>query len=310
LDQPYLKIIERKQIIDYEIKNYQLVKLIVKEFIYQGHDLIERVKVIQPSLVFEYIKDEQEYQLIGEYPYDLDYIPIVFYPVNTINPFTHELPLLEIAEENRTHYQIGSDYRECLHYKSLPLFVRSGLVEVGGDAASLTPLELTPYSVADVPLQGDIKVVETTGDAIGLNKEELRSIEQGIMEKTLNFMGDNTNMTATEASFRANQQKASYEVYINQKMSAIQEIFAIWLDWENMTLDGEAIAMDTSFLESLSPDFIRELKELVTLNYLDLETFWVILNSAGALPKNVNIMDIINRIQSRYQTDLTNDEQR
>lgn len=307
---PFLKIIERRQIIDYEIDDNKLTKLVIKEMVYQGHELVEKIKVIEPSLMKEYIKNKSEYDFLEEYPYDLSYIPIVFYPINTINPFKEGLPLLEVAEDNRTHYQIASDYRESLHYKSLPLFVRIGLIEIGGDQVGLTPLELTPHSVADVPLQGDIKVVETTGQAINLNKDALKEIEQEIMEKTLNFLGDNTNMTATEANFRANQQKASYEIYINQKMSAIQEIFVIWFEWENMILEEDAISMDTSFLETLSPEFIRELKEMVTLNYLDLETFWQILKSAGALPKNINIMDVIARVRGQSQLDLIENGQR
>ena len=310
---PYLQIIKRSQITDYQIANLSngehfLIKLVYKETVYEEGQEIEQFVEILIGEVNIYRRDDSDkkkYELFENKKYDLSYIPIVFYPINNADPFEQEFPLLEIAEDNKVHYQIYSDYRESLHYQSLPVFVRIGLIRNAGDAEGLSPVTISPYAVVDLPENGDLKIVETSGVAINLNKEELKEIEASILSKSLAFLDRSSPMTATEATLRSVQFKASFDVFADQKSSAITEIFKIWADWRGTQLEGQGITINDSIFKLTSPELIREFKDLLSQGFLDLETFWKLLDYWGTLPKGINIEEVLEKVIGKIREDQT-----
>ncbi len=303
---PYLQVIKRSQIIDFDstrLPNGQMVltKLVYEEEIYKNKKKSKRyieILISRVNIYEEQDNDDKKTQikLIEENEYDLDYIPIIFYPVNNFSPWELEPPFLDIAEDNRTHYQLYSDYREALHYHSLPLFARIGVLQAGQDPSSLAPLMISPYTVLDLPENGDCKVIETTGSAINLNKEGFKDIEQSVISKALNFIDSGSNMTATEANLRAIQFQANFDVYANQKTSAIFEIFNIFADWMGQSQEGQGIIINDAVFKLTSPELLRLFKELMTEGLLDVETFWKLLDYWGTLPRGIDVTEILEKV--------------
>ncbi|MDJ0730668.1 MAG: DUF4055 domain-containing protein [Crocosphaera sp.] len=309
----YLQIIKRSQIINFDstrLNNGQkiLTRLVYEEEIYREGKKVKRyIEILRSAVnIYEETKDKSaktKIELIEENAYDLPYIPIVFYPVNNVNPWENDFPFLDIAEDNRTHYQIYSDYRESLHYHSLPIFARIGVLEPGQDPSSLNPLIISPYAVLDLPSGGDCKVVETSGTAINLNKESLKDIENDVISKALNFIDNSNAMTATEASLRSIQFKANFDVYAAQKTSAISEIFNIVADWSGQEQQNQGIMLNDAIFKLTSPDLIRQFKELMSEGFLDIETFWKLLDYWGTLPKGIDVTEIIKKVNGTIRQD-------
>ncbi len=84
-------------------------------------------------------------------------------------------PLLDLAYLNIAHYQQYSDYAYSMHKTSLPIIVRIGFV-VDGETPG--KVEIGPNSLIDIPNpDGDLKVVEHTGTALGSSKQALDDLK-------------------------------------------------------------------------------------------------------------------------------------
>ena len=237
--------------------------------------------------------------IVDEGDTSLPIIPVVFYPNNSNNPLEIEPPLLSIAEANLNHYQLHTDYLESLHYQT-PLYVRTGVASTSDDRV-LTPLLISPHTVVDLAVDQTLQILETTGNAINLKKEAYEQIETEIAQESLNFLGSEQTMTATEANIRGTVSRANLSLYGSDKMSAVNEIFSLWAMWENKKPPSDqGIIIKEGYWMGLTPDMIRVLTELFTLGALDVENLWAILGNSGALP-SVDIGAILEKVQGNQE---------
>ena len=238
--------------------------------------------------------------LVDEGDTSLPIIPVIFYPNNCNNPLEIEPPLLGIAEANLSHYRLHTDYLESLHYQA-PLYVRTGVANTSNDTI-LKPLLISPHTVVDLASDQKLEILETTGNAIGLKKESYEEIEQEIARESLNFLGSEQTMTATEANIRGTVSRANLSLYGSDKMSAVNEIFSLWALWEGKKPPSDqGIVIKEGYWMGLTPDMIRVLTELFTLGALDVENLWAILSNSGALP-SVDIQAILDKVQGNQET--------
>jgi len=207
--------------------------------------------------------------------------------------------LLGIAEANLSHYRLHTDYLESLHYQA-PLYVRTGVASTSDDTI-LKPLLISPHTVVDLAVDQKLEILETTGNAIGLKKESYEEVEREIAQESLNFLGSEQTMTATEANIRGTVSRATLSLYGSDKMSAVNEIFVLWALWEGKKPPSDqGITIKEGYWMGLSPDMIRVLTELFTLGALDVENLWAILSNSGALP-SVDIAAILEKVQGNQE---------
>jgi hypothetical protein len=305
----YLVVYERSRVINWEYGNDKktLVRLILEREDYRT------VGTYQQEKYKEYIEITPDEYLIWSIEEDgkknkavlsdrvineLGYIPVVFYAVNTKNPFCLMPPLYAIAENNVHHYQVYSDYRETLHFLAHPIIVRKGLIQNVHDRESAPPLILGSKQVQDVPENGDITVVTIPQDGATLNRDGAQEIKADILEQIFGFVGNTqSTMTATEAGLRATTTQANLKIYASQKESAIEEIFAIWSDYDRQErIRGQGILLNKSIFQILTPQMIGEYKDLLINNYLDLQSFWEIMGQVGGLPEGTDPSVILERL--------------
>jgi len=237
--------------------------------------------------------------LVDEGNTSLPIIPVIFYPNNCNNPLEIEPPLLGIAEANLSHYRLHTDYLESLHYQA-PLYVRTGVANTSDDTI-LKPLLISPHTVVDLAVDQKLEILETTGNAIGLKKDSYEEVEREIAQESLNFLGSEQTMTATEANIRGTVSRATLSLYGSDKMSAVNEIFSLWALWEGKKPPSDqGITIKEGYWMGLSPDMIRVLTELFTLGALDVENLWAILSNSGALP-SVDIAAILEKVQGNQE---------
>lgn len=314
---PYLTLIKREDIINWRITRRLNGSLFLEKLVVRRIDEVpkgeygveykERFWELTPGkyLVWEIVDDEAI--LIDEATTTLDYIPLTFYPSNTLEPFEAMPPLYDLALDNISHYQIGSDYREKLHYLSLLFPVRKGLIDsqVG---SNLPPLILSPGYIIDLPTGCELELKETTGVGIEASRQALLDLQEAMTRRSLEFFGAATpTMTATEANLRAMSGRANLKLMATDKESAVEQIFSDWQTWENV--DGEfdcGIVIDKSvFRTSLSAQEIATYSNLVTVGQMSQEAFIKLLGESGALPESVNVEE---EIQGAVANGITEEE--
>ena len=308
---PFLTRIDRENIINpstiFRNDGSMAVDRLVIKRSYYKQDSSDKYKVKLTDQFVEFIpgnfqvweKIDGTLSIVDEGNTSLPIIPVVFYPNNCNNPLEIDPPLLGIAEANLSHYQLYTDYLESLHYQA-PLYVRTGVASTSDDRV-LTPLLISPHTVIDLAADQTLQILETTGNAINLKKEAYEQIEKEIAQESLNFLGSQQTMTATEANIRGTVSRANLSLYGSDKMSAVNEIFTLWALWENKKPPSDqGIVIKEGYWMGLSPEMIRVLTELFTLGALDIENLWTILSNSGALP-SVDIQAILDKVQGNQE---------
>ncbi len=308
---PFLTRIDREDIINLSTifrddGSAEINRLVIKRSYYK-QDPSDDYKVRQTDQFIEFIlgsfqvweKIDGTLTIVDAGKTSLPIIPVIFYPNNCNNPLEIEPPLLGIAEANLSHYRLHTDYLESLHYQA-PLYVRTGVANTSNDTI-LKPLLISPHTVVDLAVGQTLEILETTGNAINLKKEAYEQIEKEIAQESLNFLGSEQTMTATEANIRGTVSRANLSLYGSDKMSAVNEIFSLWAMWENKKPPSDqGIVIKEGYWMGLTPDMIRVLTELFTLGALDIENLWAILGNSGALP-SVDIAAILKNVRGSQE---------
>lgn len=304
---PFLTLIERADVINIDVEVIDnantLTRLVYCRRSYQpkgafGKELIEqRVELLRDSTnIWQEIKGSG-WQIVETYSNSLGYIPCVFYAVDGLDVFEICPPLLDLAEKNRKWYQFYSDYIESLHWITFPFLVRKGLIQTGDarEIAALPSITLSRHKVLDVPIDGDVKIVETSGSAVAANRQACLDIAVEILKRTVDFL-QSVQMTATEAQMRAGQQKSTIESLIGQSESAWNSIFAIWADWEVQDNKDSGLTINRSFLGAVTPQLLSYFLELYDRNLLDVTSLWEIINSLSVLPEGMDAVQVLERL--------------
>ncbi|NER93615.1 MAG: DUF4055 domain-containing protein [Symploca sp. SIO1B1] len=303
---PYFCLIERRDIVNWSVVNNRLESLVVRrcttepEGRYSTKE-VEQFWVMTPGYyqVFEIREVDQENRVVilvdevelrspnGEV---FSEIPIVFYPINTINPFASLPPLHDLALDNIAHYQEWSDYREVRYKCNLPVPVREGMI-----SDPPAPLTIGPNTVVDLPMGGKFYFAEPTGVAIASTRQAIIDLEAEMLRRSLSFFGNNLNMTATEVELRSAQTKSGLFQMAADKESAVQSLFRLWTNWTGEENIG-GISVNRSILKApLSPQAVQVFANLVVGGLLDHQTFWEILNEGGVLPESATVQDLVKR---------------
>lgn len=248
---------------------------------------------------------EGEPFLVDEVEISLQTIPIVLYSVVGIDPFCTRPPLYDLALENISHYQLYSDYREVLHKCNLPVPVRKGFIGSGSmDVGTLPPIVIGPNTAIDIPKDGDFFFAEPTGSAISATRQAIIDLEAAMLREAVSFFGtDDTEKTAREVELRSSQTRATLGLMAQMKESAIEQVFSYWAQWLNQGTEGGTIEVNKSLLQSpLTPQAIQVFSGLVSLGQIDLRTFIEILKTGKAIPKQIDVQDIVSRLGMAART--------
>lgn len=129
-------------------------------------------------------------------------------------------PLMDIAYKNLEHYETYSDYKSLMHKVCLPLPTSIGKAEIS---------ELSSDSLIEVPIGGDFKIVETSGDALTLVRQCLEDVKREIGILGLSAVVDDqtqeANVTATEVLLNSIEDTAFLATRARQMQDALEKGF-------------------------------------------------------------------------------------
>lgn len=134
----------------------------------------QKIRVIEPGIqqIYGYDAKNDVWYLEDEFPYDLDFVPLVTFYAAKDGPFLAKPPLMDLADLNIAHWQSGSDQRMVLTVARFPILAMSGAVSE--DAK----LKIGPHRwLYNSDPQGKFYYVEHTGRAIRAGREDLKDLE-------------------------------------------------------------------------------------------------------------------------------------
>lgn len=188
-------------------------------------------------------------------------------------------PLEDLAHEQVLHYQIRSDRTNLLHFSHVPVPVSKG--------GKLDAVAFGPTMGVEVPADGDFKIEEASGSALGQSAEELRDIEKRMASLGLAQLERDTRAaeTARARELEKVESDSKLAVAVRALRGAIEKAQAHHAMMRGEEMPEEAgVELNTDF-DSLvmDPAEIRELRELVDAEYLSVETLWERLQKGEVL---------------------------
>lgn len=263
----------------------------------------EKYWVLTTESYLEYEKTEKGYILVEEKDVrqkskPLKSLPFVFYPYTGANPSEVQPPFLEIALDNFHLYNMISEHRWNMYLSSQVVFVRKGLLRGdntdGYRQESLPALKIGNHAV-DVPPDGGLEAVETSGKASEARRQEIEDLKFSIQQQTLSpLRGATGQMTDDEVQLRGLPVQATLAGLATAKVSAFEQILEHWAFWLGENYSDSSIEFDSSVLQvPITPREKEQLREDVLNGMLSIETYWKIIAARGGLPQSVSIEDVL-----------------
>lgn len=230
-------------------------------------------------------------------------IPFAFiYIGEKTGPGRARIPLEDLAFTNIAHTQVRSDHRHSLHVASVPILVFVGASvpkTVNEEDGSETEQKIGPNDAIETPLEGDVKYVEHSGQALAASRNELKDLEAIAATQGLAMLTNETRMAETEEAKKIDkaQQDATLGSAARALEDAIEALLAFHAQYLKKDSGGSALVNKDFLNLAMDATMIGALSSLVAADQLDLETMWDLLIKGGVLPDDFNkksVLKIIN----------------
>ncbi len=322
---PYLVLITHSNILSwsdcFDLGESRYERVTIREYVSEnigtfGIQKVTRYKtfyddgsyLVQVILVDD--KDNPYVRTIEEGQSSIQSVPIVMYSSTDLNPTHSEPPLEGLAKKNVAHYELYSEYRNIIYRLNNPAVVRTGLVTPGQtDFSKLPPIVLGGSMGLDVPIGGDLKYVEPTGNCLTTDRLELDKLEESMTKDTLEFIFGGGNKTATEVNLSSVSANANLSGMALLKQSAIEQIAEIWASYYQDFGSGGSCTVNQDLLNiPLTSQDMQTLSGMVLNNTLSNITFLELMNEGRRLPKGITPALEVRRLASEQRLKKKLDE--
>jgi len=306
---PYLVLIDRRNILSgYESDE----RITIREYVTQpvgdfGSQSVTRYRTFYNdgsyALQVILMRDDEPYlATLEDGISDLKEIPLLLYSATDIHPSTAVPPLLNLAEKNRAHYELYSEYRELIHRVNNPTAVREGVITHGQtDFSNLPPIVLGANTGIDIPTGGSFNFVSPNTDCFLTDRTELDKLENSMSMDTLKFLSsDSGNKTATEVQMDSSQTQATLSGLATLKESTIERVAEKWARYYGNKGMGGTCKVNKDLLSMpLSSQDMAVLSNLVSQGNLSTITLLELLSEGKRLPQDVQPAQEIKRIYAQ-----------
>lgn len=195
--------------------------------------------------------------------------------------------LYGLALSNLEETQVASDYAAVMHKCNVPTPVFIGRNVKAGDASTKT---VQMGQGIDIPIGGDVKMLEPSGVALGATRQRLEDLRVQ-MRRQGATMDDatSTEKTATEAKLYAKQRNAKLARAARSLQDALEGVNADFAAFMGLPDGGSvAVAQDFAGGTGLDPDYLQVLVQAFVANGLPLPALLYALEK-GRLPEDFQL---------------------
>lgn len=210
------------------------------EFAYK---CIEQVRVLEPGKWRTYRATEKDgsYALYDEGATTLSYVPVAVFYTKRTGFMTATPPLMELAHLNIKHWQSQSDQDNILHVARVPIFAMIGVDQAYGANEPSTEATIGSNTALMIPMGGDAKFVEHSGQAITSGQESLNALldEMRMAGAKMLQREKQANKTATQSAEESAQELSPLEAMAEQFEDFLENILQMFADWLGLPDGGE-----------------------------------------------------------------------
>jgi hypothetical protein len=163
----------------------------------------------------------------------LNFIPLITFYARRTGFMTADSPLIDIADINIQHWQVGSDMYSVLHTASVPILTVTGVEK---DDEGSAPLEIGSKSALLLPAGAEAKFTEHTGKAIASAVTAL-----GTMEEQMRLLGAELlvkkpgQATATQATLDTSQQRSELQAITGTFEDTLDQVINVMAQWAKIS---------------------------------------------------------------------------
>ncbi len=313
-NRPYLIPIPRKQVVNWKYNNFSgglnIEQIVLKRQIKQnigrfGSEYVEQYLVLEPGQYEIYQSSNNpsqasDFTLVDQGKTGLPFIPIVGYSLHAADPFLADIPLKAIADLNLQLYRLDADLKWSHHLANCPTLVYKEPPPTNdGQKKDRTPDQVKIGAGQVIFTRGDVYWLELEGKTLESTMKMLSLTSEEIDRKSIGYLTGlmGKQKTATEISLNASQAEANLMSKIDQKISALQEIFKIWGFYTNQTAEP-TFNYDSSFLtKALQNSDLSAYRESWLTGWLSHKLSLQLASKAGAFPEPLSEEQIDEELQ-------------
>jgi len=272
------------------------------------YDQIERIGDYEEAVI-KYVRvfREADWELWRKGPKDKEFFPFdagghTFgaIPLVTIyfkrTGFMTGAPCLQgLAEENVNHWQLFSDYKNCLHFNLSPTVV----FEKCGDAEGVDKVAIGSRRGLIVPGDGTAKILETSGSALGAGREELERSEARMRNQAMEpFVQKTGTPTATYSGISESHSKAKIISDVRTLELAYRQAIGYAYRWVGLEMpdDFSVNIFDDFSLAVKSDADLKLFLEMYDRGVIDDETLLEEVRRRGIFDEGTTVEEIMNRV--------------
>jgi hypothetical protein len=255
-----------------------------------GERMIEQVRVLEPRRWRTYRKvrnmaGREEWQVHDEGMTTMQAVPFVFCYGQRTGFGTGRPLLIELAHQNVEHWQSKSDQQNILHVARVPI-----LVTIGADEATIT---VGAASAVKLPQDADMKFVEHGGAAIQAGRDDLKDIEQRMLQTGAELLirREGAAVTATQISSEGEGNRCALQRMAEDLEDAIDmalQFTALWIGQQ----EGGHVTLHKDFgADSLGEASASLLLELQAAGIISKKRVIIEQQRRGVLSADLNPED-------------------
>jgi len=270
---------------------------------------IEQVRVLYPGRFEVWRKkkvddNKEEWAVVPELSgtITLKKIPFVPFYGQRIGFMRAKPPLLEMAYMNVKHWQSQSDQDTILHVARVPILTVIGAEDSVGADGNSVPWELTIGASAAVklPINGNMKYVEHTGNAIEAGRKALLDLEDQMRQTGAELLVIKPgNITEAQTLADNEQGKCALQRIVEDLEDSIDAALQLMAEWVNEKQGGHVTIYKDFGAATLSDASATLLKDLSASGGLSKQTAFEELQRRGIIRPELTWEDEQERIDAQ-----------
>ena len=270
-----------------QVRIMEVVQVPVGKF---GTEEINQIRVLEIGRFRIFREDAKgnwvEYPELGGEFLDRNGQPFSYIPLITIYAtqpsmfMTASPPLLDLAYKNVEHYQVHSDYLNCLTMACFPILAVSGYKTDEDGEISVGPTTLMQFSSADARAY----YVEHSGKALGSARTHLEDLKQEMAASGLQLLMPKTGATPTATGEAIDAAKSTSELQsmAHRLKDGIERALDTTADWMG-EVHGSRVVINTDLTLTLGKMDVDQLLKAAQFKLLPMMVVWKELMRRGFL---------------------------
>ena len=256
--------------------------------------------------VWEQTDNEDEWRMVDEpYPNTLGQIPLVTVYANRQALLKAYPPLEGLGYLNAKHWQQQSYQDQIEKVARVPMLFFKGFAD-----EDIAAVEVGPYKLfGNRNSESDIKMVETSGDAVRVGRESLKDLVEQMESMAMQPLQRTPgNPTATQIAVDAAQNVSDLESYVMLLERGLSQGLAFAAAWQGLPAEEPEVKINQDFGFTFGAEKeLAEIREDYKMGAIDQQTYLWERKRRGLYSEEMDISEVMENIENDATASLDAD---